>query len=79
MSVLVVLVPALAVVLVGYVVGYGVALWVSGLLGAPLSPAAAELVGWATGLALLGVVSTLLGRRWLRRRDRLRVERGHQK
>jgi predicted ABC-type sugar transport system permease subunit len=69
------LVPALAVVVVGYLVGYGVTVLVSrGLdaaFGAPLGAGVPEVVGWLLGLALLvGVVRWLL----LRRR-----RRAHQK
>jgi hypothetical protein len=69
--------PALFVVLVGYVVGYGVVEWVDDLLGGPLGPQAPEVVGWVTGLVLLGAVARALVRR------RRRVVRGravgHQK
>ena len=62
------LVPALAVVVVGYLVGYGVTVLVSRGLDAAGVP---EVVGWLLGLALLvGLV------RWLLRRRR---RAGHQK
>ncbi|MCV2490344.1 hypothetical protein OF117_13325 [Geodermatophilus sp. YIM 151500] len=66
-------VPALLVVVVGYVVGYAVAERAVGLLeaafGTTLPPAAPEVVGWATGLVLLAAVVRLLVVRpaWLRR------------
>jgi threonine/homoserine/homoserine lactone efflux protein len=69
--------PALFVVLVGYVVGYAVVAWVDDLLGDALSPQAPEVVGWVTGLVLLGVVVRAL----VRRRRRVVSGRavGHQK
>ena len=63
MGVLVFVVPVLLVVVLGYAVGYTV--WEAiGLGGDP------ELVGWLTGLALLGVVTWLVLRVWRRRRRR---------
>lgn len=63
MGVLVFVVPVLLVIVLGYAVGYTV--WeATGLGGDP------ELVGWLTGLALLGVVTWLLLRIWRRRRRR---------
>jgi hypothetical protein len=59
-GVLVFLVPALLVVVLGYVVGYAV--WDA--VGAPGSP---EPAGWLTGLALLAAV-TWAALRWRRRR-----------
>ncbi|MGK5173615.1 hypothetical protein [Geodermatophilus sp. CPCC 205761] len=59
MFVLVVAVPALLVVVLGYTVGH--ALWSA--VGGP----APELAGWVTGLLLLGVVGWVL-LRWARRR-----------
>ena len=60
MGLLVLAVPALLVVVLGYSVGYAVAGW----FGA--SPAAAEGVGWAVGLVLLvGVLAAAV--RWRRR------------
>ena len=59
MFVLVVAVPALLVVVLGYAVGH--ALWTAA--GGP----GPELVGWVTGLLLLGVVGWVL-LRWSRRR-----------
>ncbi len=47
------LVPALLVVVVGYVTGYGVTALVDDLLGGALGPRAPEVVGWLTGLVLL--------------------------
>ena len=70
-------VPALMVVLVGYVAGYAVAQWVCDLLGvgATRTP---EVAGWTTGLVLLaGVVRLLLGR-W-RRGPEDREAGAHQK
>ncbi|MGY1642840.1 hypothetical protein ACI782_17175 [Geodermatophilus sp. SYSU D00703] len=60
MSVFVVAVPALLVVVLGYVVGHAV--WeATGLGGNP------EVAGWLTGLALLAVVTwTLVA--WRRRK-----------
>jgi hypothetical protein len=66
------LVPLLAVVLVGYVAGYGVTSLVDGLLGGALGPRTPEVVGWLSGLVLL-----LVTVRWLLRRRR-RATR-HQK
>ena len=64
MGVFVFLVPALLVVVVGYVVGYAV--WeATGLGGSP------EVAGWLTGLGLLVSVTWLLLRQ-LRRRARRR-------
>ncbi|MFW3172546.1 hypothetical protein [Geodermatophilus sp. CPCC 206100] len=62
MGVLVLLVPALLVVVLGYAVGH--ALWSA--LGGP----GPELVGWLTGLVLLGVVV------WALLRARRRSRRG---
>lgn len=65
MSILVFLVPALLVVVLGYVMGYAV--WdATGLPGSP------EPAGWLTGLALLVAVTWLLVSR-LRRRARARA------
>ena len=65
MFVLVLAVPALLVVVVGYVVGYAV--W-AGIVGAEH----AEVAGWLTGLLLLGgttlVAVRLLRARWRSRR-----------
>ena len=75
MFVLVLAVPALLVVVAGYVVGYVVVEEAYQLIGADPS-GAPELAGWATGLVLLAVVLwSLVARR--RRRAGL-VER-HQK
>lgn len=65
MGVLVFAVPALLVVVLGYVAGYTVAQW----FGA--SARTGEAVGWATGLVLLGLV-TAAALRWWRRRRRSR-------
>lgn len=59
------LVPALLVVVVGYVTGYGVTALVDDLLGGALGPRAPEVVGWLTGLVLLGATVW-----WLLRRRR---------
>lgn len=68
MGVLVLLVPALLVVVLGYAVGY--TLWEAlGLGGNP------EIAGWLTGLVLLVVVTWVLVRQW-RRRARRRRGRG---
>ncbi|MGY1721581.1 hypothetical protein [Blastococcus sp. SYSU DS0533] len=67
-------VPGLLVVVGGYVVGFAVADWVCGLLGARPG-GAPEVAGWLTGLLLLAVVVRgVVGH--LRRR---REDRGHQK
>ncbi|MCZ2806185.1 hypothetical protein O2W18_13805 [Modestobacter sp. VKM Ac-2983] len=72
-------VPALMVVVLGYVVGYVVTEWASGLLdsafGAPLDPGVPEVVGWLTGLVLLGVVVRVLVDRRRRLRRALRRAR----
>jgi len=72
-------VPALLVVVFGYVVGYVVTEWASGLLdaafGAPLGPGVPEVVGWLTGLVLLGVVVRVLVDRRRRMRRALRRAR----
>ena len=66
-------VPALLVVLLGYVAGYTVTALLGRLsesaFGAPLDPGTPEVVGWGTGLVLLGVVTWLAVARppWLRR------------
>jgi hypothetical protein len=65
--------PALLVVVLGYVVGYGLGAWVTDLLGTS-SPVVAERVGWTTGLLLLAVVVRVV--LVLRRRNR---RRAHQK
>ncbi|MGY1822023.1 hypothetical protein [Geodermatophilus sp. SYSU D00079] len=62
MFVLVVAVPALLVVVLGYVVGH--ALWTA--VGGP----APELVGWLTGLTVLAGVTWALLRFLRRRRSR---------
>ncbi|TFV76804.1 hypothetical protein E4P39_07860 [Blastococcus sp. CT_GayMR19] len=77
MFVFVAAVPALLVVLVGYVAGYAVAQWVCDLLGvgATRTP---EVAGWTTGLVLLAVVVWLLLGRW-RRGPEGREGGAHQK
>ncbi|NEK59037.1 hypothetical protein GCU56_14290 [Geodermatophilus sabuli] len=62
MFVLVLVVPALLVVVLGYVVGYALWEWAGG--GALLTP---EVPGWTAGLVLLAVVLRIAVRR-LRRR-----------
>jgi hypothetical protein len=59
-------VPALMVVLLGYVTGYAVAEWVCELLDVQESRTP-EVAGWTTGLVLLAVVVRLLVNRWRRR------------
>ncbi|MFP5373067.1 MAG: hypothetical protein ACLGI3_20310 [Actinomycetes bacterium] len=76
MFVLVFAVPALLVVVAGYVVGYGLVDAAYGLAGADPSRAP-ELAGWGTGLVLLAVVVRLLVAR--RRRARSGDARDHQK
>ena len=75
MFVLLLAVPALLVVVIGYVVGYGLCRWLGGLVddaaGTTLA-ASAEPVGWLTGLALLVLVCTVVVRR---RRTRTRSRR----
>ncbi len=66
------LVPGLLVVLVGYLIGYGLTVLVSrGLdtaFGAPLGAGVPEVVGWLLGVALLvGLVQWLVRRRRRRR------------
>ena len=61
-------VPALLVVLVGYVAGYAVAEWICGLLGVGTTRAP-EVAGWATGLVLLAGVVRLLVHLWGRRQE----------
>ena len=61
MFVLVLAVPALLVVVLGYVVGYG--LW-----AAVAGPAGAEPAGWLTGGVLLGAVVYVAVSRWRRSR-----------
>jgi hypothetical protein len=61
--VLVLAVPALLVVVLGYAVGHAV--WAA--MGGP----APELVGWLTGLVLLGVVVWVAVRVWRRSRGPL--------
>ncbi|MCZ2838292.1 hypothetical protein [Modestobacter sp. VKM Ac-2985] len=74
-------VPALMVVVLGYVIGYAVTEWASVLLdsafGAPLGPGVPEVVGWLTGLVLLGVVVRVLVDRRRRLRRSLRRARLH--
>jgi hypothetical protein len=65
---LVVAVPALLVVVLGYVVGHGLWTWIAGMADAALGTSlvsGAEAAGWITGLlALTGVIRCILrGRR----------------
>ncbi|WP_425456766.1 hypothetical protein [Blastococcus colisei] len=64
--------PAMLVVLLGYVVGHGLWRWIGGMVDAAFgtsAAAAAEIAGWTTGALLLaGVVWCLLLLR--RRRSR---------
>lgn len=70
MGVLVLAVPALLVVVVGYVVGYAAWGWLTdaadAVLGTSLGRTSPEPAGWLTGLVLLVVVVRLL-LRWYRR------------
>jgi hypothetical protein len=73
--VLVVAVPALLVVVLGYVLGYGLWTWIAGMvdeaLGTSLVPGA-EAAGWVTGLlGLASVVRCVVIRR---RRARTRPD-----
>lgn len=60
-------VPALLVVVFGYVVGHGLRTWIAGMVDAGLGTsltAGAEAAGWITGLlGLAGAVRFALGRR----------------
>ena len=72
MFVLVLAVPALLVVVLGYVVGYGLWSWIGGLvdsaIGTSLAPGA-EVAGWVTGVLLLvGIACTTTVVRRRRRR-----------
>ena len=66
MFVLVFAVPALVVVVTGYALGYALAEWVCGLLGADVTRTP-EVAGWTTGLLLLAAVVRLLVGLWRRR------------
>jgi hypothetical protein len=68
MFVLVLAVPALLVVVTGYVVGYALAEWVCDLLGAGVTRTP-EMAGWTTGLVLLAVVVWQLANRWRRGKE----------
>jgi cytochrome c oxidase assembly factor CtaG len=63
--VLVLAVPALLVVVLGYVVGYR--LWAGLTAGTSMAPHA-EVAGWLTGLLLLAVVTGVAVRVWRARR-----------
>ena len=74
MFVLVVAVPALLVVVLGYVVGYGLWTWIGGTVDAAFGTSlvsGAEAAGWITGLlGLAGAVrGVLLYHRARGRRD----------
>ena len=60
MFVLVLAVPALLVVVLGYVIGHGLWSWIGGIIDAGLGTSlvsAAEAAGWVTGLlTLVGAV-----------------------
>jgi hypothetical protein len=73
--VLVFAVPALLVVVVGYVIGYGLWTWLGGLgeHGGSSPVPGAEPAGWITGVLLLAAV-TAVGLAWRRRRRRDRRE-----
>ena len=71
MFVLLFAVPALLVVVVGYVVGHGLWTWLGGLIdpvaGTSLG-SGAEVAGWITGLLLLLVSTGAAVRFWRARR-----------
>jgi membrane associated rhomboid family serine protease len=72
--VLVLAVPALLVVVVGYVVGYGLWSWIGGLVDSAAGTSlalSAEAAGWVTGVLLLMAVLWAA----LRRRRRRAAER----
>jgi chromate transport protein ChrA len=73
--VLVAAVPALLVVVLGYVMGHAVAAWFCGLIGADATRTP-EVAGWTSGLVLLAVVVRVLVSLWRRRQEK---GRGHQK
>ena len=74
MFVFVAAVPALLVVVLGYVVGFAAAGWVCDVLGTDPGRAP-ETAGWTTGLVLLAVVVRVLIGLWRRRS----TEGAHQK
>ena len=55
-------VPALLVVVVGYVAGHAVATWICAVLGVD-GRRPPEVAGWGTGLLLLAVVCAVAVRR----------------
>ena len=71
MFVLVLAVPALLVVILGYVVGYELWSWLGGPVDSATgtaSPPGAEVAGWVTGVLLLvGLACTAVVRRRRRR------------
>ncbi len=74
MFVLLLAVPALLVVILGYVVGYGVWTWIGGLIDSAAGTSlatGAEAVGWSTGLLLLAGTAraAVRHRRRMRRRS----------
>ena len=80
-AVLLFAVPALMLVVLGYVVGYTVIEGVVGATGAHAPPSAPEVGGWITGLVLVAVATAVLVLQ-LRRRRRARAggrDGGHQK
>lgn len=69
MFVLIVAVPALLVVVTGYVLGHAAWTWLAGaLVGTGGAEAGAEPAGWVTGVLLLVAVGWLLVRRRRARR-----------
>jgi hypothetical protein len=72
MFVLVVVVPAMLVVVLGYVIGHGLWAWIGGMVDATFGTSVAggaEVAGWTTGaLVLAGTVRCVLALR--RRRAR---------
>jgi hypothetical protein len=71
--VLVLAVPALLVVVLGYVVGHRIWAWLAGLVDATAGTSIAghaELAGWTTGALLLGGTVRVLVVRRRRRRAR---------
>jgi len=71
--VLVVVVPALLVVVLGYILGYGLWAWIAGMVDAAVGTSlvsAAEAAGWITGL--LGLAGAVRCAQVCRRRARTR-------
>ncbi len=66
MFVLVLAVPALLVVVLGYVIGYAVWHWLGGLIDATAGTSlasGAEVAGWVTGVLLLAALVRVVVRR----------------